>query len=54
MIFGLESRDDYDTMPMGTLPHLRRQNPHENQTGHGGEKSHCVLPEVQERNGYGY
>lgn len=34
---------------MGTLPHLRRKNPHENQTGHGGEKPHCVLPEVQNK-----
>ena len=33
---------------MGTLPHLRRKNPDENQTGHRGEKPHCVLPEVQE------
>lgn len=32
---------------MGTLPHLRRKNPNENQTGHRGEKPHCVLPEVQ-------
>lgn len=45
--------DEY-TIPMGTLPHLRRQNPNENQTGHGGEKHHCVLPEVQEGERGGY
>lgn len=39
---------------MGALPHLRRENPHENQTRHRGEKPHCVLPEVQEGNSYGY
>lgn len=42
------------TIPMGTLPHMRRKNPNENQTGHRGEKPHCVLPEVQEGNGYVY
>lgn len=39
---------------MGTLPHLWRENPHENQTGHRGEKPHCVLPEVQEGKRGGY
>lgn len=28
---------------MGTLLHLWRKNPDENQTGHGGEKSHLKL-----------
>lgn len=39
---------------VGTLPHLRRENPHKNQTGHGGEKPYCVLPEVQEGISGGY
>ena len=43
-----------NTIPMGTLPHLRRKNQDENQTGHRGEKPHCVLPEVQKGNSYGY
>lgn len=33
---------------------MRRKKPDENQTGHGGEKPHCVLPEVQEGSGGRY
>lgn len=33
---------------MGTLPHLRRENPDENQTGHKGEKPTNFVSVVKE------